>query len=310
MDGTRRIARTNPAIAALAEAQHGVVSREQLRKLGLGDSAVTARAASGYLRPLFRGTFAVGHGAIDRRGRIMAAALACDDGTIVSHGSAAELLGLWKVRASAIDVIPSGWSGREIDGVRWHGVRAPLADEIETLEGIRLTNVSRTIIDMAGVSGWGQLRRLVEQAAILRELDIEQIDLFLARGRRRGAPRLRRVLSPWRDTAEPRPRLRSRLEARLLPQLIEMGLPVPQTNVSLSLEGHRFEVDLLWKEQRLAIETDGEETHGTSAAFQRDRWRDQLLLAAGYRTARITWAQVQDEPLAVVTRIAHMLKAR
>jgi hypothetical protein len=310
MGGKNRTGSANHAIAALAGDQHGVVSREQLRNLGLGDSAVTARAVSGYLRPLFRGTFAVGHGAIDRRGRMVAAVLACGDGTVVSHRSAAELLGLWEVRASAIDVTSSNWSGREIEGIRWHGVRAPLPDEIRTLDGIRCTNTSRTIIDMAGVSGWAQLRRLVEQAAILRELDIDQIDAFLSRGRRRGTPLLRRVLSPWRKTAEPRPTLRSRLEARLLPQLIEAGLPAPQTNISLSLEGHRLEVDLLWKEQRLAIETDGEKTHGTSAAFQRDRWRDQLLVAAGYRTARITWSQVRDEPTAVVNRIARMLRAR
>ena len=69
-----------------------------------------------------------------------------------------------------------------------------------------------------------------------------------------------------------------------------------------------LEVDLLWERQRLAVETDGEETHGTSAAFQRDRWRDQILVAAGYRTARVTWAQVRDEPNAVVMRIVRMLK--
>ena len=103
--------------------------------------------------------------------------------------------------------------------------------------------------------------------------------------------------------------MRSRLEARLLPVLIEEGLPAPRTNVKLSVDGHRFEVDMLWEEQRLAVETDGEETHGTRAAFQRDRWRDQLLVAAGYRTSRITWAQVRDEPNAVVKRVARMLKA-
>jgi very-short-patch-repair endonuclease len=96
----------------------------------------------------------------------------------------------------------------------------------------------------------------VEQAAILRQLDVDEIDRILARGRRRGAAR-----------------------------------------------------DLLWDEQLLAIEADGEETHGTPAAFPRDRKRDQILAAVGYRTARITWHQVTHEPTAVVHRIAHMLNA-
>ncbi|HWI96261.1 MAG TPA: DUF559 domain-containing protein [Solirubrobacterales bacterium] len=153
------------------------------------------------------------------------------------------------------------------------------------------------------------MRRLVEQAAILRMLDIDEVDRILARGRRRGAPRLRAILAPWRNTVERRPVLRSRLEARLFPCLIEEGLPVPRTNVKLRIDGHFLEVDLFWEKQRLAIETDGEETHGTPMAFQRDRKRDQVLVAAGYRTARITWDQVRDEPTAVVSRISRMLKA-
>jgi len=240
---------------------------------------------------------------------MLAAVLACDEGTVLSHGSAAELLGLWDKRLPIVHVIPPDWSGRKIPGIRWHRVRMPLAGEIEIRDGIPCTTVSRAIVDMAGESGWGQLRHLVEQAAILRRLDVDEIDRILARGRRRGAPQLRTILAGWRSTAEPRPRVRSRLEARLLPRLIEEGLPAPRTNVKLSLEGHHFEVDMLWDKQRLAIETDGEETHGTRAAFQRDRKRDQILTAAGYRTARITWRQVVDEPTAVIHRIARMLKA-
>jgi very-short-patch-repair endonuclease len=259
---------------------------------------------------VFRSTFAVGHRAISRQGYLLAAVLACDSGTALSHGSAAELLGLWDKELLYVEVIPPDWSGRKVPEIRWHRVRLPLPDEFEVLNGVPCTTVSRTIVDMAGRSGWGQLRRLVEQAAILRKLDPEEIELILSRSRRRGATRLRTVLAPWRATAEPRPRLRSRLEARLLPRLIEEGLPAPRTNVKLRVEGRLLEIDLLWEKQRLAIETDGEETHGTPAAFQRDRWRDQLLVAAGYRTARVTWAQVRDEPKAVVNRIARMLRAK
>jgi very-short-patch-repair endonuclease len=154
------------------------------------------------------------------------------------------------------------------------------------------------------------MRGLIEQAAILRMLDVDEVDRILAQGRRRGAPRLRAILAPWRSTRERRPVLRSRLEARLLSRFIEEGLPVPRCNARMRIDGHRLEVDLLWEEQRLAIETDGEQAHGTPMAFERDRRRDQILVAAGYRTARITWSQVRDEPSSVVNRIARMLKAQ
>ncbi len=241
---------------------------------------------------------------------MLAAVVACDEGTVLSHGSAAELLGLWDKRLPVVHVIPPDWSGRAIAGIRWHRVRLPMTDEVTIRDGIPCTTITRTIVDMAGESGWGQLRGLVEQAAIMRQLDPEAIDRILAHGRRRGAPRLRTILAPWRKTQRERPVLRSRLEARLLPRLVEEGLPLPRTNAKLRVDGHRFEIDLLWEEQRLAIETDGEETHGTRAAFQRDRKRDQILTAAGYRTARITWRQVVDEPNAVTQRIARMLRAK
>lgn len=309
MDGKSRTGSPNHAIAALAGRQHGVVSRHQLRKLGLADSTVTARVDSGYLQPLFRGTFAVGHSAVNRQARMLAAVLACGEGTVVSHGSAAELIGLWDTRPVLVDVIPPSWSGREIQGIRWHRVRLPEGTEVEIRDGIPCTSPARTLVDMAGRCGWASLRRLVEQAAILRLLDVDEIDRILAQGRRLGAPRLRAVLAPWRSEGEPAPKLRSRLEARLLPRLVEEGLPRPRCNARLQIDGHLLEVDLLWEKQRLAIETDGEQTHGTRVAFQRDRWRDQLLVAAGYRTARVTWRQVVDEPGGVVRRIARMLNA-
>ena len=308
MAGKKRTESVEQAIAILAGKQHGVVARRQLRDLGLLDGAIDDRIASGYLQPLFRGTFAIGHRAISRKSRMLAATLACESGTVLSHGSAAELLGLWDKRLPVVHVIPPDWSGRKVPDIRWHRVRLPTTDEITVRDRIRCTTISRTIVDMAGQSGWGQLRRLVEQAAILRLLDPDEIDLVLSRGRRRGAPRLRAVLSPWRSLPKDL-RIRSRLEARLLPILIEEGLPSPRCNTRLQIDGHRLEIDMLWEKQKLAIETDGEETHGTPVAFQRDRLRDQLLLAAGYRTARITWLQVQDEPTAVVRRIARMLQS-
>ncbi|HEX6227931.1 MAG TPA: DUF559 domain-containing protein [Solirubrobacterales bacterium] len=140
------------------------------------------------------------------------------------------------------------------------------------------------------------LRRVVEQGAVLGQLDVEAVDRILARGPRRGAPQLRAVLKPWRTGDGDVPRLRSTLEAWVLSAAVEAGLPRPKCNTELHLDGEDLEVDLLWEEQRLVIETDGEETHGTRIAFRLDRRRDQVLGAAGYRTARVTWDQMEDEP--------------
>jgi very-short-patch-repair endonuclease len=88
-----------------------------------------------------------------------------------------------------------------------------------------------------------------------------------------------------------------------------MGLPRPAANVKLHLGGELLTVDFFWESAGLVIETDGEGTHGTPVAFRRDRKRDQLLLAAGFRVGRVTWDQMRDEPEGVVARIAAALRA-
>lgn len=285
-----------------------MVSRRQLAALGLTEREVDLRIASGDLHPVFRGAFAVGHRAIGRPGRMLAAVLACGDGTVLSHGSAAELQGLWDKQPIPVDVIPLRRAGRKIPGIRWHNVLRPTPAEIEIREGIPCTTVSRTLVDMAGRTSFTPLSRLVERAAIQRRLEVREVDRVLARGRRRGAPKLRAILDPWRTDTERKPRLRSPLEAHLLPALVAAGVPRPECNVKLRIDGGRpLEVDMLWRVAKLAIETDGEETHGTRSAFQEDRKRDQRLLAAGFRVARVTWRQAEDEPTAVAARIRHML---
>jgi len=241
-----------------------------------------------------------------------AAVLACGHGTVVSHGSAAELIGLWDKRPALVDVIAPRRSGRKIQGIRQHHVLSPTPDEIEVRNGVPCTTASRTLVDMAGRLGERSLRRMVEQAAVLRVLDVGEVDRVLARGRRRGAPLLRAILAAWRPRDEWQPHLRSLLEGRVLSTLIEADLPRPECNVRVRVGGHPrpLEVDFLWRERRLVVETDGEETHGTRAAFQADRRRAQRLVAAGYRVAGVTWRQIEDEPAAVVERIRRMLTHR
>lgn len=285
-----------------------MISRAQLREIGLTADQIGTRVARGFLIPIHRGVFAVGHGAFGRRGQMQAALLACGRGAVISHGSAAELHSLWRKQPVVIDTTSPCQAGRKVDGVRWH--HSPVAeDEVDRCEGIPCTSVARTLADLAGRLGDRSLRGLVEQAAVLRLLDVEDIDRVLAQRRRRGAPRLRAILQPWRALGEKRPLLRSVLEAKLLVAILDAGLPAPECNVTLALASHRLEVDLLWAEQRLVVEADGEASHGTPVAFRRDRWRDQILASAGYRCVRVTWDQLEGERDATLMRIERALGA-
>jgi hypothetical protein len=76
---------------ALARGQYFVVSRGQLLALGMHPQAVKHRVSTGRLHAVHRGVYAVGRRDLSRNGELMAAVLACGQGAVLSHRSAAEL---------------------------------------------------------------------------------------------------------------------------------------------------------------------------------------------------------------------------
>src|SRR3954453_15951629 len=92
--GQRPESAVDHAIAMLAWRQWGVVTRPQLRALGLSDDEIDYRIAVGRLRLIHRGVYAVGHHRIQPEGVWLAAGYAGGDGAVLSHRSAARLWGL------------------------------------------------------------------------------------------------------------------------------------------------------------------------------------------------------------------------
>lgn len=295
-------------VAALAECQHGVVSRNQLRRLGVGEATIDRSIVSCRLFPLFRGVFGVGHAGVGRMGRLLAATLACGEGSVVSHGTAAALLGIWERYPRRIDVIAPVQAGRKVAGVFRRHTPPPLPRDAYVHEGIPCTSPSRTIVDVAGIAREPSLRRTIEQAAVLRMLNVPEIDAILAGGpRRRGSPVLRIVLGDWRRYP-PAIRLRSPMEAKLLPLLSRRGIPIPECNEVLTIDGERIQVDFLWRRQRLAVETDGAKYHDNPEARTRDRRRDRILQTAHYRVWRIGWDDLEHQPDATMSELARRLR--
>lgn len=227
---------------------------------------------------------------------------------MLSHGTAAAFWDLRDQWPALIDITARNQRGRKIDGVRCRRCRYPTPVEIEELSGLAVTSPARTIVDLAGILGNGSLRRLVERAAVRKLLDLPELDEAMLRARgRRGIARLDAILADWRPEDGSPADVRSEFEALVLPRLLAMGLPRPACNPTLRLGEERLMVDFLWERQRVVVETDGRQTHETPVAFQRDRRRDQILVAAGYRVARATWEQIHREGDAVVARIARAL---
>jgi hypothetical protein len=207
-----------------------------------------------------------------------------------------------------VDVLVPCQRGRKIIGIRCRRCRYPEDREIVAHRGIICTTPARTLVDLAGILGTDSLRRAVERTAVLKRLDVGALDaaIYNAKGRRGLGP-LKRIADEWRTEDQTVADVRSDFEALVLPRLIAMGLPRPACNQSLAFGKDRLVVDFLWPEHRLVVETDGRETHATPVAFQRDRRRDQILVAAAYRVSRVTWHQIHGELEEVVARIRSAL---
>jgi very-short-patch-repair endonuclease len=277
----------------------------------MGDGAIAYAVKDGRLHRLFRNTFALGYRQVDQRGRLMAAALACGKGAVISHRSAGALLGLLDRSPAVIDVIATGDRGRQIDGIRLHLVRPPRLEEKGTFDGIPCTSPSRTLVDLAGVVGEWTLRSAFERAATRRRsmLDIPAIERSID-PRRRGMKVLQKLIDEWRGAAPllgKRGKLKSPLEAKVLPLLTQQNLPPPLFNAPVQIANGRIEVDFLWPEHRFALEADSRDFHGTAVAFERDRWRDRELLRAGYAVLRVTSLQAENEAQAIAATVAARL---
>lgn len=281
-------------LARAGAAQHGVVARWQLLRRGLSAERIRGLVERGYLRPLHRGVYAVGHAGLDRKGWWHAAVLVGGPGTVLSHRSAAEAHGLlWKREIDTEVTRPRSFRGRP--GIRGHcAVLTP--DEVDAIDGIPVTTAFRTAFDLAGMGE----RRLVEVA--VHEIKVRRIaepvsfeELLRRHPGKRGAALLQAV----RASKAPVGVTRNEFEEAFVAFLDEHELPRAQMNAPLALRGRFFEIDALWRPQRLAAELDSREVHDTDDAFESDRERDRILLAEGWRTTRITWRQLRDRPAAV-----------
>ncbi|HEX5983470.1 MAG TPA: type IV toxin-antitoxin system AbiEi family antitoxin domain-containing protein [Solirubrobacterales bacterium] len=292
-------------LAELAATQQGVVAREQMRALGMTERQISRAIEAGRLHRVFRGVYALGHPNVGELGRMRAATLACGHGAVVSHRSAAALLGLVDEGPVVIDVIAPDARGRGIDGIRFHRVRPPRWEEVGTIDGIPCTSPARTLVDLAGTVGDRTLRSCFERAAQRRLLDIPAIETSID-PRRRGMKSLLALVDQWRSAAPvaKKGRLKSPLEAKVLPLLLRRDLPAPLLNAPVKIANGRIEVDFLWPTHRFVVEADSRGFHATPAAFERDRWRDRELMHAGYSTLRVTYHQAENEAEAVADTIA------
>jgi very-short-patch-repair endonuclease len=219
----------------------------------------------------------------------MAAVLACGRDAVLSHRSAGAHWGITRYTGLIEVTAPTR---------RQRGEHRPFKarssslhpDERTTHDGIPITTVARTILDLAAVQKPAKLEQSIREAEYLRIFDLEELGRLLDRHqRRKGTAALRKAIQ---KAADARNRTRSDLEDRFVNLLLKANLPRPELNGTVELDTMTIEADAIWRSRRLIAELDGWEAHGTRSAFEQDRERDLALAAAGWTCVRITWRRL------------------
>jgi very-short-patch-repair endonuclease len=283
--------------AAVASRQHGVATRRQLEAAGFDSKTITRRVRKGQLHRIHRGIYAVGHRAPSWHGRWMAAVLACGDGAVLSHHSAAALWELLKPIEGAIHVSAPTTSGRVARrGIHLH--RCP------SLSPSREPSSSPSYLHQEG----GRGRRLtthrhhIPVTTIQRTIDDLRASTLLPSHLLRRAIRQAEFKGVHLEGVES-DRTRSDLETAFLDLYRRHHIPPPEVNVKLG----RWEVDFLWRDERLVVETDCFLYHRGSVAFEDDHVRDLDLRTAGFTVLRFTDEQLEDEPDRIAADLAAAL---
>jgi hypothetical protein len=220
----------------------------------------------------------------------MAAVLACGPDAALSHRSAAALWGLIRHHAP-IDVTAP--TDRRHQGIALH--RSRLAEtDVTRHYGIPITSPARTLADLAHILDPAVLARAVNDARLRHLTSLDAIAAQLRSGR------ATKVLGDL--TKRPTGPTRSVFEDAFLAFCDRHDLPRPEVNATVA----GYEVDALWRPQRLIAELDGRAFHGD---FERDRDRDAELLAAGHRVVRVTWRRLATSAAREAARFRRLLGA-
>jgi very-short-patch-repair endonuclease len=174
------------------------------------------------------------------------------------------------------------------------------SDERTYVDGIPVTAPARTLIDFASVA---YSRELEEAVAIAeRQQLVVRAELLSNLARYRGRPGLRALRAVL--AADGGPALtRSEAESRFLTLIRKARLPAPEANVMV--EG--YEIDFLWRAQRIAVEVDGYRYHRSRPQFEKDRRRAAELAAHGIHVIPLTWRQIVDDAVATAVQLGQTL---
>jgi very-short-patch-repair endonuclease len=273
----------------IARRQHALVTRDQAVAAGLSHGQIRRRNRSGEWSVVRPGVYAITGAPPTRLQSVAAVALCAGPAAWISHQTAAALWGVPGIDDDGAIHVVTGLDRRvRLDGVRGHRSGALFSADVTTRHGIPVLTPARALVDVSATVGYRCLGRAIDD--LLRRRVMTLASLRSCIGRLEPAPGRRLSVVhellgerlPGYDPGD------SDLETRVLRLLVANGFSPPVQQHRVRIRGRSARIDLAYPGRRLAIELDGWEFHHGRTAFDDDRARANLLVAAGWTLVRFT----------------------
>jgi len=294
-------------IGLLADLQHGLVTRQQAREHGLTEAQIARRVAQGRWIKCEPHVFRIAGAPVTWQQRVLSVCLATEGSA--SHRTAAMLLGLGLWPGHIVEVTTDPDRNYRNPDVFVHRSVDDPAKEGRTVEGIPITSVRRTLLDLGAVVPQDRLEKCVERALFRGLTTPGALWVFIDQVGRQG----RRGVQPLRAVLELRgrvPATESDLETEMVQLLRRAGLPEPTRQHEVVVASRRFRLDLAYLALKIAIELDGDEPHFGARKTDADDTRDGLLQLGGWMTQHFTKRQFRNEPHETAARVWDAVRRR
>ena len=303
---------TDQIISKFSAAQGGVVSRRQLSVAGVTIYEIRSRIRSGRLSPVQRGEAFLVSGVPVTETTALRTGLIVVPGSAASHESAARLLRIDGSRSDSGDDITAGISSaHRAAPVRVHRSGDLIPARITVVDGIRCTDVDRTLVDLGAVWSHPRLMTAVEGAIVNGRTSMARLTRELDRVAKRGRHGVVAVRKAFDELGASAAGIESPLEMRFARLLQGTDLPAPVRQWSPPWGGELISrVDAAFLESRVIVELDGRTWHDRRSQSARDKRRDHLASSHGWVVIRFDAEQLRTDPTAVVKTLRATLGRR
>ncbi len=280
--------------ADIFAAQDGVATLDQLRGIGLNDTAIRARLATGELVRITRGLFRTRHHPhTDRTGVRVGVMLA---GGVADRRTALYWHGMLDTPPETVTVtVPLERRLRQTAGYRIDTRRRWLdpADVVD-VDGLAVTGKPLSVLEVCDA-------RIMDRALQTEAVNLDDLAASLERNAQsRGIVEARAIFNVASGRTE------SEAERMFLELLQLHGI----TGWYAQLPFRGWAVDFAFPESKLAVEINGWAFHRSRARWVRDQDKSNALTSAGWSVLNFSWHHLTEDPEGVITTVAETLGNR